>query len=248
MIKKVLNQTLSAKAEKAIIEHYLQSKQSQLEPEEVLAKRLGVSRMTIREAMSSLVQKGYLTKRKGKGNFLHRSAIQASMRIDRINSLGKMLLQAGYTPSLARTILDTSRPSTEEVGRNLNCAEGDLGLNLFWDFLADQQPAARIYCQVPERLFYSEPPDNVLHGNEVFQLQNQFFNEFCGLEINHYISQIHTACNPEVNRHFDLKDDTYLVALQQYYYTLDDQCVAYSDIFLNSHFYKLNIFSRYEFE
>src|SRR6056297_3179586 len=53
-----------------------------LPPEGELARSLGVSVATVREALRQLDRDGYVTKRHGSGNYIHRSTLGLDMRID----------------------------------------------------------------------------------------------------------------------------------------------------------------------
>jgi GntR family transcriptional regulator len=242
-MKKISDETLHERAEKAIIEHYLNSDQNRLEPEEVLAEMLGVSRITVREAMNSLVRKGCLTKRKGKGNFIHKSVLNAKMRIDQIADFSRQLEQIGYSPTLAITFIEKSRPEPE-IGELLGCAEGELVLNFLLHFMADDQSAIRLYLQTPDRYFRSVPPDQSLQGEALYA--SNFYKENCNLDISHYISYIEAVHNPEINRAFGLDEGLPLVALKQYNYDLLDHCIGYAQIYLNPKISRLSVVSKYE--
>ena len=79
---KLVVATLHKQAEEALIALMKNTSDNRLVSEEDLAAMLGVSRTTVREAMNSLMRRGALTKRKGKGNFFLKSVMDTHMRID----------------------------------------------------------------------------------------------------------------------------------------------------------------------
>lgn len=68
---------------------------NKLPSEDVLSKMLGISVATVREALRQLNREGYITKKHGSGNYVHRSALDLAMRID-VNTSFFELLQKRY--------------------------------------------------------------------------------------------------------------------------------------------------------
>ena len=72
-------------------------------PETELAEALGVSRTTVRDALSRLEMEGTISRRQGAGTFVNNPVLQIRSRLDEIWSYEAMLLAHGFTPS-ARVI------------------------------------------------------------------------------------------------------------------------------------------------
>ena len=62
-----------------------------LPSEEELCRLLGVSRATVREALSILCREGFVSKRHGIGNLVNRSVLDTPMRFDLERGLRRML-------------------------------------------------------------------------------------------------------------------------------------------------------------
>ena len=73
-----------------------------LPSEEELCRLLGVSRATVREALSILCREGFVSKRHGIGNLVNRSVLDTPMRFDLERGLRRMLEDAGYQASTIR--------------------------------------------------------------------------------------------------------------------------------------------------
>lgn len=66
--------------------------------ETVLCKELGVSRMTIRQAVNNLVLNGYLERNRGKGTFvLERNAEKIELPLDKLRNFSKEVQKSGKT-------------------------------------------------------------------------------------------------------------------------------------------------------
>ena len=70
---------------------------NKLPPESQLAKRLGISLVTLREALLMLALEGYITKRHGSGNYIHPSALDYE---NRSYYFMECLKRDGFEPSL----------------------------------------------------------------------------------------------------------------------------------------------------
>jgi GntR family transcriptional regulator len=106
--------------------------------EDELAERSGVSRATVREAVSGLVEAGYLTRRHGSGTFVagtlpRRHALDASV------SYTSMIREAGMTPGIV--VLDQSENgATAEEAELLDLPEGEPVLTVERIRTADGRP------------------------------------------------------------------------------------------------------------
>jgi GntR family transcriptional regulator len=72
----------------------------QLPSEEQLARRLGVSRPTVREALALLQIEGIVSRRHGAGNFVNHVPPQISARIDELISFPELIAAHGFEPEM----------------------------------------------------------------------------------------------------------------------------------------------------
>ena len=68
-------------------------------PEMELAEVLGVSRTTVRDALSRLEMEGSISRRQGAGTFVNDPVLQIRSRLDEIWGYAAMLEAHGFTPS-----------------------------------------------------------------------------------------------------------------------------------------------------
>ncbi len=106
--------------------------------EDELAERSGVSRATVREAVSGLVEAGYLTRRHGSGTFVART-LPRRHALDASVSYTSMIREAGMTPGIV--VLDQSEHgATPEEAELLEVPEGEPVLTVERIRTADGRP------------------------------------------------------------------------------------------------------------
>jgi GntR family transcriptional regulator len=124
--------------------------------EQELASRFEVSRLTVREAVASLVTAGYLERRHGSGTYVV-GLPRARHALDVTLSYTKMIADAGMKPAIQVLSVERRRATTEEAG--------DLGVDTHEDVrslerlrTADDRPVIYSLDVIPER-FVAEVTD-----------------------------------------------------------------------------------------
>lgn len=79
--------------------------------EDLLCKRMDVSRTTLREALKLLEHDGVISKRHGLANFVHKSTLDVRMRFDKFSDFRQLLEDGGHEVRVDRKI---PRPATPE--------------------------------------------------------------------------------------------------------------------------------------
>ncbi len=113
-----------------------------------LAAELGVSRTTIRDALSRLEIEGVIYRKQGAGTFINPAGLQIKSRLDEIWSYEAMLGAHGYTPS-TKILNISTQPASEEIAAELNLPTGAPLLVIKKTFLADMQPVILAYNYIP---------------------------------------------------------------------------------------------------
>jgi GntR family transcriptional regulator len=121
-------------------EEYVVGGQLPSEPE--LAVQFGVSRGTVRQALTILEREGVLFRRQGAGTFVHYIS-RVQTRAEHAYEFSDLLRIAGYEPSIQLISFDTL-PLSEKWAAHLDNEEAPNALVIRKLFLADGQPA--IYC------------------------------------------------------------------------------------------------------
>jgi GntR family transcriptional regulator len=117
--------------------------------EQGLASRFDVSRLTVREAVSTLVTAGYLERRHGSGTYVvglpgPRHALDATL------SYTHMIAEAGMKPGLEVLSIE-SRPATSAEAQELDLDTGEAVRRLERLRTADRRPVIYSVDVLPER-------------------------------------------------------------------------------------------------
>jgi GntR family transcriptional regulator len=124
------------------------SPETPIPSERDLATRYGVARMTVRQAVESLVAEGRLFKVAGKGTFVARPKVDQQARL---TSFGEEMTRRGMVAS--STVLTFGRvAATAQLGRDLNTAAGSPLVYLKRLRHADGSPMSVERLWLPEQL------------------------------------------------------------------------------------------------
>ncbi|HEV7958412.1 MAG TPA: GntR family transcriptional regulator [Acidimicrobiales bacterium] len=118
--------------------------------EQELATRFDVSRLTVREAVASLVTAGYLERRHGSGTYVV-GLPRARHALDVTLSYTKMIADAGMKPAIQVLSVET-RPATLEEARDLGLDEREDVRSLERLRTADDRPVIYSLDVMPSRL------------------------------------------------------------------------------------------------
>jgi GntR family transcriptional regulator len=133
---------------------------AKLPNEDDLAQRFGVSRATVREAVSGLVEAGYVTRRHGSGTYVT-GALPRRHALDMSVSYTRMIAEAGMVPGVV--IIDRSEhPATADEADALRVPDGEPLLVVERIRTADGRPVVLSVDRLPRAY---APPDEELDAS-----------------------------------------------------------------------------------
>lgn len=106
-----------------------------------------ISRTTVRQAITELVQEGWLYRVKSKGTFVTQPKINQDF-IQKLESFNDQILRTGMTPS-TRVLAFRKEKASETVAKSLNLKENDDVIYLYRRRCADREPIVTIETYLP---------------------------------------------------------------------------------------------------
>jgi GntR family transcriptional regulator len=116
-----------------------------------LAAELGVSRTTIRDALSRLEQEGAIWRKQGSGTFVNEPGLQIKSRLEEMWAYEDVLEDHGYTPSVKVLRLDREA-ADPSVAAELEISAGDPLILIEKLFLENKTPVVLTINRIPAAL------------------------------------------------------------------------------------------------
>ncbi len=200
------------------------------EPE--LARKLGVSRATLREAMRTFETQGVIYRRQGSGTFVSRPPQVIQSGLEMLESIERLAERIGLPVSLGENMVSPDNAS-EDDALALGCQPGDKVLRVSRVILAEGHPAAYLIDVLPgdvlapaelEKGYKGSVLDIILkRGSPVLSSSR------CEIKA--------TTASPDIARAMGIQRGDVLLCFVAYLYTIEGRVVDYSySYFLPGHF------------
>ncbi len=148
----LIQKTTLSNVAKAYLYKYIRDSYQQgikkLPPEKEIAERLGVSRVTIRQALAELEKEGYVIRIHGRGTFINPEAIEIQANLLMGEELSSLLTSCGYKSTFEVTDFKTQKAG-EECAKALHIDAEDPVYRIEKLYLADGHPATASLDLVP---------------------------------------------------------------------------------------------------
>jgi GntR family transcriptional regulator len=153
-------------------------------PETDLAADLGVSRTTVRDALSRLEHEGAIYRRQGAGTFVNEHGLRIKSRLENIWSYEELLENHGYEPSV-RVLTISEEPAGLATADALGIDADDPVLVVEKLFLEDETPVVLTINRISVASFSSPPPT----GDEDAPIY-AYLDMHCSRKLSYYLSEI----------------------------------------------------------
>ena len=235
----VINTNTRLKQVKAYLLNFIEVNQlkseDQLPSETDIAKTLGVSRNTLREAYVELENQGVIVRRHGIGTFVSRSP----MIRDSLNDFlpfAQMIKESGFTPGF-KTLSMKYEKTTIDVHEKFSSIPSTKIFCIKRVVLADKQPAIYIEDFINPSPEFKDIKWENFDGNMV-----QFLSASLSISLHHIQSHIRAAAlSPDVSKYIELETGTPVLNVRSTIFKQNNQPIAYSKICFNSNIIELNI-------
>ncbi|MBI9045941.1 MAG: GntR family transcriptional regulator [Anaerolineaceae bacterium] len=224
---------------KIYLRNYIQenalSDGDQLPSEASIAKTLGVSRNTLREAYIDLESEGVIVRRHGIGTFVaHPGRISDSLNT--FAPFSKMIRDSGFEPYFKTLSIGVAVPPTEVV--NLFHIPVDKSIHFIQRLVsAGNQPVIYI-----EDYFSPEIETKSLDWDQFDGDLVKFLSSKLDLKLNYFESKIRaTALHADIAPYLQLDTNTPVLSVCSTIYTDDNRPIVCSKINFNSNIIEMNI-------
>lgn len=201
------------------IEQGIYKEKEKLPSEFDLAKLLGVSRATLREALRILEEENVIIRRHGVGTFVNSKPLFTS-GIEQLNSVTDMIKQAGMKPGTIFLRSSRQEPTDEDV-RRFSCSTDEEIVVIERVRTANGEPV--VYCidKVPAQIL----PETFSHeGESIFHILDEEARK-----ITYAVAQIEPiGYHEKISPILECEPETALLVLKQMHYDETDEPVLYS--------------------
>ncbi|MEK4030136.1 MULTISPECIES: GntR family transcriptional regulator [Bacillaceae] len=202
------------------IEAGVYKEREKLPSEFELAKQLGVSRATLREALRILEEENVIIRRHGVGTFVNAKPLFTS-GIEQLKSVTDMIIQANMEPGTIFLNSGIQNP-TEEDMRRFDCGPDEEIFVIERVRTANGEPV--VYCldKIPVNYY----PESYNYGDEsLFSLLDRTSSR----KISHAVAQIEPfGYHEKVSPILQCDPETALLILKQLHFDETDQPILYS--------------------
>ncbi|MCQ6268107.1 GntR family transcriptional regulator [Fictibacillus sp. WQ 8-8] len=210
----------------------------QIPSEQKLSNQLGVSRNTIREAIKTLEQEGFLFSRHGVGTFVIGSNKSLKTNITTLESSTNIIQSHGYEPGTIN-VISYKKNTPAEVGKMLSI-EGEEDVYYIERVrTADGEPVVYVEDYIP---YYPGMEDE--YEEKYYESLLNFMEQF-NLNVSFAVCTLKAVISDEkIESKLHLKEKSALLLLKQTHYSTNGVPILYSDSYYLSEKFEFNVIRK----
>ena len=202
-----------------------------------LATELGVSRTTVRDALSRLEQEGAIWRKQGSGTFVNQPGLQIKSRLEEMWAYEDVLEDHGYTPSVK--VLRVEREAADDqLAAELGIEVGDPLVVVEKLFLENKKPVVLTVNRIPVELVGEEPIDGA-------QPLPRLLETRADRHLSYYLSEIvPVALSTHAARQLGVKKGTPAISFEEIGFDQDNQPVVQATSFFHDDLLRFRLIRR----
>lgn len=214
--------------------------EGRLPSEEELARKLEVSRATIRQALWALEKEGIVVRQHGVGTFIQEHMTQIRASLDRLESFVETVRRAGYTPRVEHLTV-ISRPLSPTAARALCREPGSPGVFVDNLFYANDLPIVYSPTEIPADLF-GEPAEFYRTGP--WNSAQEYLGSRGVKVASGTLSVLAVSAQAEIASHLQVSKGHALLLLEGLSYTAKGEPVAWNRFYFNTNLFHFTLVRR----
>ncbi len=210
-------------------------------PEADLASKLGVSRNTIRDALSQLETEGVIFRKQGAGTFVNQAGLLVKTRLEEIIPYEQMIREHGFTPTVQLVGFDEILADPDMVSELRLTADEKL-LIVQKLFLADEKPVIFTRTFIPPKIIKLD-----YTSDHVRLPIYEFVPQFCQQEFAYYVTEIVPVVAPDwlVDRLALSPEVIALISLEEVGYNQDNEPIVKAYSYFRNDLLRLRLIRRH---
>lgn len=204
-----------------------------------LANELGVSRTTIRDALSRLENEGAVYRRQGSGTYVNNPGLQIKTRLEEIWSYEAVLRAHGYTPS-TRILNVQTEEADDQQAEYLKLDVGESLLSVEKLFLEDEKPVIFAVNRMPRRLIAEPFSDDDWHA-PIYEFLAQYAHQ----RLSYYLSEIvPVAATKKLASVLHVKEGKPLISFAEIGFNEENEPILLASSFIRDDLLRLRLIRR----
>lgn len=204
-----------------------------------LANQLGVSRTTVRDALSRLEIEGVIFRKQGAGTFVNKAGLRIKMRMEEIWSYEQVLEAHDYTPTTIILAVQ-EHPAGADLAAELKIEPGSPLVAIHKLFLADGEPVVMTVNHIPAGII-SRPYTTADLQRPIFH----FLLDYCQQHLTYYLSDIiPTLATPTLAATLHLPPQSALISFEEIGYNTDNEPVVKAFSYFRDELLRLRLIRR----
>jgi len=204
-----------------------------------LALQLGVSRGTVRQAITLLEREGIVIRRQGAGTFANPHVLRVQSRAETASEIGDLIRRAGFEATIRLVRVETIALD-ENLAARLDVDPGGPAMQVDKLFLADGAPAVFIEDFIPQAIICS-PFDPAELQRPIYE----FLETRCGQIIVHNLAElIPMAVDGELAARLDMNPGEALLRFDEIGFNRENQPVMFSRLYHKDRFIRFTLLRK----